>query len=27
MWVSRMSGKLNSYLWHKQYGRVEAKKT
>ena len=26
MWVSRMSGRLNSYLWYKQYGQVGAKK-
>ena len=27
MWVVRKVGKLNSYLWYMQYGRVGAKKT
>ena len=26
MWVSRMSGRLNSWLWSKQYSRQKAKK-
>ena len=26
MWVVRKVGKLNSYLWNMQYGRVGAKK-
>ena len=26
MWISRMSGRLNSWLWSKQYSRERGKK-